>query len=174
MTTTPTTPPAAPTSPAEPKANPYPHDAACMGLTYLTKGLGMKFRVLEGPGEIGREFVLSLDPVIRRFQVGGVYGVRLTEDNKISYPKQPISTYRRQYGTKPGESESDLVEWQVNTRAIRVEAEMEAAAKKNLGVDHLAKLLEPVRKVYRTAMPNKRRALEALVLQALRAGVSFD
>lgn len=122
---------------------------------------GALLQIVNTDGTLGREVVFERK-AMKYAQIGGVYAVEQTDENAYRLAaKRYIGTY----------TDVDLVtRWQLDNKAeqVRIDADrMEKSAKE---LPEALQMLKPLRSIYRTALPDRKRAIEVILLDYLRRG----
>lgn len=120
---------------------------------------GAALNILNEDDSLGRE-VYFARKALASSMIGGVYEVEQTGPTSFALVRKQ---YRGKY-----HDEALVAEWQMATRAKQVALEAAKLERKDKEVPEALRLMEPLRSLYKKSLPDRRRAIEALLLNYLR------
>lgn len=120
---------------------------------------GATLRIVNEDGSLGRELVFARK-ALSGSVIGGVYEVEQTGPTSYVLTKRQ---YRGQYQDK-----AMVAQWQTANRAAQLTIESARMEKKDKDLPAALELMEPLREMYKKALPNRKRAIEIVLLNYLR------
>ena len=108
---------------------------------------------------LGSELIFGRKALDGSF-IGAVYEVEKTGDTSFKLAS------RRYVGKF--QDEAVVAQWQLDARAKKIEEEAARLEKKDKDIPAALNLMAPLRKLYRNSLPDRKRAIEALLLDYLR------
>jgi hypothetical protein len=120
---------------------------------------GALLKLLQDDNSLGRELVFARKAMAHSI-IGGVYTVEQTAENSF---RLAARTYDGKYYDS-----TKVAEWQLENRAEQLREEAARAEKNDKDVPEALALLQPLRAIHRKALPDRKRAIELLLLDYLR------
>ena len=120
---------------------------------------GAILRLVKEDGTLGEDLVFSRK-VVDTWMIGGVYEVEQAGENSFKLAA------RRYVGTFPDSVQ--VAQWQLDNKAERVRADAAKMEKNDKALPEALAVMRPLRDLYKKSLPDRKRALEVLILDYLR------